>query len=258
MYATDYFERLTLNLLRGQSATAPVRVYIGLFLNNPGDEGGGTEAGYSGYARQEIVFSAPQASGAGLSIQNSAVITFAEASNAVGNITHVAVFDSLSGGNMYLYGQLGTPLNVTAGIAPVIRAGTTRWIWSGKLSNVWRTRIMNLLRGQSCSGFTPFLALCNGSPEDGGNEFSGNGYARIGFSFTSPVGEATGVTTVQNAADIVSEEATGNWGQLTHIAIYDAATNGQPFAISELGSSAPIFSGSVVAFRAGKLKFSVN
>ena len=32
MYATDYFERLTLNLLRGQSATAPVRVYIGLFV----------------------------------------------------------------------------------------------------------------------------------------------------------------------------------------------------------------------------------
>lgn len=54
MYATDYFERLTLNLLRGQSATAPVRVYIGLFLNNPGDEGGGTEAGYSGYARQRL------------------------------------------------------------------------------------------------------------------------------------------------------------------------------------------------------------
>ena len=258
MYATDFFERLTLNLMRGQSATAPGRVYIGLFLNNPGDEGGGTEVSYSGYARQEITFSAPQASGSGLAIQNSAVITFAEAQNAVGNVTHVAIFDSLSGGNMYLYGQLGTPLNVTTGIAPVIRAGTTRWIWSGKLSNVWRTRIMNLLRGQSCSGFTPFLALCNGSPEDGGNEFSGNGYARMAFSFSSPTSEATGVMTVQNSGDIVSEEATGSWGQLTHVAIYDAAINGQAFAICELSSSAPIFSGSVVAFRAGKLKFSVN
>ena len=72
MYATDYFETMMLNTLRGTNATAPTKVYMGLFLSNPGETGaGGTEVSYSGYQRQEVSFSSPAVMSGGIGLQNS-------------------------------------------------------------------------------------------------------------------------------------------------------------------------------------------
>lgn len=72
MYATNHFEEIMLNLARGISASAPETMYLALYLNDPGDDGAGTEVSYSGYARQPITFSAPAASGNGYAMQNTA------------------------------------------------------------------------------------------------------------------------------------------------------------------------------------------
>ena len=133
MYATDYFETMILNLARGISATAPQTMYLALYLNDPSDSGGGTEVSYSGYARQPITFSAPAPSGGGMAIQNDTAITFAEATVDVGNATHVGVLDSLTGGNMYVYGPLSEVLNIQANVSPVVRANAIKWISSGKI-----------------------------------------------------------------------------------------------------------------------------
>ena len=80
MYASNFYENLVLNLMRGQSAAAPSNLYLALFLSNPGDTGSeGTEISYTGYARQPITFSSPAASGSGLMVQNTAMISFAAA-----------------------------------------------------------------------------------------------------------------------------------------------------------------------------------
>ena len=55
MYATNYFEEKMLNLMHGYNISAPEKLYLELFLTDPGDAGtGGTPISYSGYARQEI------------------------------------------------------------------------------------------------------------------------------------------------------------------------------------------------------------
>ena len=71
MYACDYLENGFLNVLRGTTFAAPTKVYLALFLNDPGETGAqGTEISYAGYARMEIVFSEPAATNGGIGIQN--------------------------------------------------------------------------------------------------------------------------------------------------------------------------------------------
>ena len=259
MYATNYFENAMINLMRAQSITAPAKMYLALFLSVPADDGtGGTEISYSGYARQEVTFSAPATEGAGLSMGNTSLISFPESSSSAGNVQCVAVFDSLTGGNMWLYGPLDTPLNVQAGVSPVFQAGSVKWIWSGNLSTTYRTAIMNTLRGTNCSGFSPYVGFCNGDPTTTGNEFSGNGYARVSVTMTAPTQQANGTALTQNSADIVSNVSTGNWGTLNTVAIYDASTAGNAYAVIPLGTSYSIPVGSSVGFHAGNLQMNIN
>ena len=259
MYATNFFEEMMLNLMRSQSITAPSNIYLALFQSNPSDTGtAGTEVAYTGYARQAITFSAPAASGSGLAMQNTALITFPEAPATAGTVTYVAVMDSLSGGNMWLYGQLDQPLTIQAGVSPVFRAGSVKWIWTGNLSTYYRTAIMNTLRGTNCSGFTPYIALCNGDPTGAGNEFSGNNYTRVSVTMTAPAQQASGTALSQNSAGVLSGVATGNWGTLNTVAIYDASTAGNAYAVLNIGTSYNVTTGYAVGFHAGDLQFNVN
>lgn len=259
MYASNYFEDAMLNLMRSQNITAPSNLYVGLFLSNPTDTGtAGTEISYTGYARQAITFSAPAASGAGLSTENTLAITFPESESAAGTITFVGIFDSLTGGNMWLYGQLDSPLVVQTGVSPVFRAGALKWIWSGNLSTYYRTAVMNVLRGTSCSGFAPYIALCNGDPTGSGNEFSGNNYSRFAVSMTAPAQQTSGTDQVQNSAEVISPIASGNWGTLNTIAIYDAAAGGNAYAVISLGTSYNMTTGYAAGFHAGDLQVNIN
>lgn len=254
MYATNYFEDLMLNLAaQAQTITAPAKLYLELFQSNPGDAGtGGTPISYSGYARQEIVFSEPATDGNGLSMQNTELISFAESPINAGTVQYVGVYDSLSGGNLLLYGQLDTPLVVNAQVSPVFREGSIKWIWSGNLANYYRRAIMNSLRGTDCAGFNAYIGLHNGD-----NEFSGNNYARIPVTFTTPAQQASGADMMSNATELVSSIATGNWGTLNRVVIYDAATNGHAYAEINV-TSISMTTGYAVVFHAGDLQFSIN
>ena len=259
MYASNYFENAMLNLMRGQSIAAPGTLYLALFLSNPGDSGtDGTEVSYTGYTRQAITFSAPTASGSGLMMQNASLISFAEAQSSAGTVTHVGVFDSQTGGNMYLYGPLDQGLVIQSGVSPVFRAGSVKWIWTGNLTTYYRTQIMNTLRGINCVGFAPYVGLCNGDPSSSGSEFSGGDYARIAVTFSAPAQQISGAAMVQNVADAISGISTGTWGTLNYIVIYDAQTGGSPYAAISLGRSYSITLGTAVGFHTGDLQFSIN
>ena len=113
MYACDYLENGVLNVLRGVTFAAPAKVYLALYLNDPGEDGAsGTEVSYAGYKRIEIDFSSPAETNGGIGVQNLEDITFPTPVTAAGTITHVGILDSLAGGNMLCRGELGgTPRN---------------------------------------------------------------------------------------------------------------------------------------------------
>lgn len=262
MYATNFFEDKMLNLLRGQNIEHPQDgVFLALFTSDPGDAGTGSEVSYSGYTRKVINFSDPAVDATGLSMSNVEVITFAEApSNLSAVVSHVGVMTSQNGGNMLLYGELTDPLNLQAGITPIFRVGAVKWIWSGNLGDYYRRAIMNTLRGQDVTGILqPYIALCNGDPQQvQGAEFSGPNYARIALDVTVPAQQDNGSDLCYNANEIISNESTGNWGTLTHIAIYDAASSGHEYAVIPLGNTFEVTTHTAVGFHIGSLRFSVN
>jgi hypothetical protein len=111
---SNYFETAILNyLFRGSAAPSiPATLYIGLFTADPVDTGTANEVSGNNYSRVSIstsnAFGAPSGTPA-QSIANSSTITFPVASGSWGTITHFAIFDAASNGNMLVGGALNTP-----------------------------------------------------------------------------------------------------------------------------------------------------
>jgi hypothetical protein len=101
------------HVLRATTYTSPSTVYVALFTSDPTDAASGTEVSTSGtaYARQAITMGAPS-NGAGT---NSAEVAFPEATANWGTVSHFAIFDAASGGNMLIHGALGTAKAVNTG-----------------------------------------------------------------------------------------------------------------------------------------------
>lgn len=102
---SNYLENKLLDLvLRKQSYTAH-DVYVGLFTSDPTDAGTGTEVSGGSYARQAVTFASPS----GGATSNTADIYFPAASAAWGTVTHFALFDAVTGGNILFHGILDIP-----------------------------------------------------------------------------------------------------------------------------------------------------
>ena len=257
MFASNYFEEQMLNLMRGRSITAPANVFLGLLLSNPQDDASGlNEVSYSGYQRQIITFTEPGTAANGLSMQNDAEIIFPESPIVTQDVSYVGIFDP--SGNMLTYSRLETNLRIQAGVSPVFREGQITLTWSGNMGPYYRRAVMNTLRGQNVSAFSPFIALCNGDPTGSGNEFSGNGYARIPVVMSAPEQQVSGAALTQNMDDIISNIATGSWGTLNTIAIMDAATGGNAYAVIAIDSSFVVNTTYSVGFKAGQIQYNIN
>lgn len=228
MYACDYLENGVLNALRGITFAAPAKCYLALYLNDPSESGtAGTEVSYAGYKRMEITFSSPADSNGGMGVQNLTDITFPTPSAAAGTITHIGVLDSLTGGNMLARNELVEPLIIGAEEPPVILAGDVLLYLTGDMSRAWKARVLNLLRGQSLQGITPYYSLWNGSPEASGSELSGSNYQRVPLTFGAPVEQLSGQVTARNSAEAAFPRPTTSWGVWTHTAIFSAASAGE-------------------------------
>ena len=112
---TYYTENLVLNyLLTANSVTRPTAWYVGLFTAAPSDTGGGTEVSGNGYARKAT--GTMTITGTATTATNAAAIEFAAASGGNwGTITHAAIFDALTTGNMLAWAPLTTSRTINDG-----------------------------------------------------------------------------------------------------------------------------------------------
>jgi len=95
-----------------------------------------------------------------------------------------------------------------------------------------------------------FLSLWTSDPTDdgSGNELSGDGYARQDINFgaaSSGVATSSGVVTFPTA--------TGSWGSITHIGIFDAVSSGNLLFHGALSASKTIGSGDVMQIANGAI-----
>lgn len=91
--------------LRNQAYTVPTTIYLALFTTAPTKAGGGTEVSGVSYARQSCALDAASVNANGTT-QNTSDITFPTAGGSWGTITHCAIFDAVTTGNMLLYQAL--------------------------------------------------------------------------------------------------------------------------------------------------------
>lgn len=105
------------HVLRGAPYTSPGQVYVALHTANPTDAATGAEVGGGGYERQAVTFIAPTDG----QTANQGNIVYENMPSSV--VTHVAIWDSASGGNMLFHGALTSAKNVDAGDTFIIAVG---------------------------------------------------------------------------------------------------------------------------------------
>lgn len=130
----------------------------------------------------------------------------------------------------------------------------------GSFSNYWENAILDHLFGKS--NYTPptiHVGLSTADPGDGGaglNEPTGDGYTRVQ---TEPADWNVAVDgLLDNANTITFNTATGNWGTLTHFALFDAASGGNMLAHGALTQAKIVGSGDTARCVAGDLEVTLD
>lgn len=128
---TDYYENLAIDhMFRGQSfsESSPASYYVGLLTASCSDSSAGTEVSGGSYARVAVTrgtsawkgthgSTTGASSGTNGTISNAAAITFPAPTANWGSITHFAVYDASTSGNMILCQSLTASKTVNNGDA---------------------------------------------------------------------------------------------------------------------------------------------
>ena len=260
---TNYFEEKILQTARGTAASAPSYLYLALFLSDPTESGDqGTECSYSGYARQLLTLSTPAADpnvATNISTSNTTEILFPTPTAAAGTVTHAAIFDADTGGNMLVYKQLTQSIVLNSETAPRFAAGELALSMNyGNMYPDFKKAVFNWMRGTSITGFSPYLALYNGDPVSGGAELSGTGYSRIPITFDSPVEQPSGQMMIVNTNTATGSPAESNWGTWNYGVIMTASTGGDKFFYKQNAGSYIMNNSAQVRIESGAIRVALN
>lgn len=121
---SDYLELKVINLVCGGVAfSAPATLYWALFVSDPADNGIGTEVIGGSYGRIGQTNNTTNFP-VGNPKNNGTDVNFTTPSADWGLVSHWALFDASSGGNMLYFGPFVSPQTITVGIPVRIPAGS--------------------------------------------------------------------------------------------------------------------------------------
>jgi len=120
MSFTNYLEnKVMAYVFTGTAYSSPsASLYLALFTTDPGEGGSGTEVSGTSYARQ--LFTMTTTTNAST---NGSAIEFPAAGSSWGTVTHVAVMDALTSGNMLASAALSASKTIGSGDVFRIPAG---------------------------------------------------------------------------------------------------------------------------------------
>ena len=125
------------------------------------------------------------------------------------------------------------------------------------LSDYAENLILNwLMKNTGSAPSATYLALFTAAPNDagGGTEVSGNGYARQAVTWDTASG--TGGTTSNSTAETFTASG-GDFGTVTHIGIFDAATSGNLLWHGAMTSSKTVADGDSLQFAIGAIDLTI-
>lgn len=130
--------------------------------------------------------------------------------------------------------------------------------FSNYLENALLNRVFN---GAALSlPATLYIGLFTAAPTDagGGTEVSGNNYSRLAVTANTTNFPTTTTGTIQNALTLTFAIPSGNWGTVTHIGIFDAATAGNLLVWGALNQSRIITSSADVKLNQNQLTITLD
>lgn len=130
----------------------------------------------------------------------------------------------------------------------------------GSATNYFENVILDSILGSnrgSGSPSTVYIALFTSAPDDGGGGTevisTSTGYARVAVTNNTTNWPAAYAAVKSNGAKIQFPTATAAWGDITHFAIYSAATSGNMLLWGELTSPISPLTGNAPFFAAGSI-----
>ncbi len=247
---SDYLEDEILDhVLKVGSYPVPSNIYIALSTADPLDDGSGiSEPAGGAYARVQCN---TWDAAALRTTRNTNSIGFPEATADWGNITHFAIFDAVSGGNMLGHGTFATPRYVALGQTYTIYAGDLEVSFNANgVSNYMAHAILDHVF--KVSAYTPptniYVALSTGTITDAmsGDSISEppSNYARVLHnSFNTASGGAS-----SNNGAVTFAKATTEWGNIVDAALLDALTSGNLLWFGTLAVAQNLIIGDTVKF----------
>ena len=120
---SDFWENEILDHIFGKGSYTPPTIYVGLSTADPLDDASGlAEPSGNGYARVSTAGADWNTAAAGAP-DNANDITFPQATGSWGTVTHFALYDAATAGNMLAHGSLDTSKAVNNGDTVKFAAG---------------------------------------------------------------------------------------------------------------------------------------
>ena len=217
---SDYLELELLDHVLGTEAYSVPTIYIALGTGATDASLTGEPSG-SGYARK--AHSSWNAA-ATRAIDNNGVITFDAATGSWGTMTHYAIFDAATSGNMLAWGVLNTGKAVVDGNTPSIADQEIEASFNtGGVSDFLALELLDHVFGNGVyTAPTLYVALSTVNPGDdgtGNDEPAAANYARKAHASWDVA--ASGAS--ENTGIITFNVPSGSWGLITHQGLWDNA-----------------------------------
>lgn len=228
------------------------------------DEGGLVEPSSGSYARTAISFGAASSR----RVTQSADVEFPTATAEWGWVTHYAVMDALTSGNMLAYGRLTTARQIVTNNTLTIPTSEVYVEFSaGGMSTYLANELLDhAFRNATYTKPDTFVALTTATISDTSTgstitEVAGTGYARVEVNAAggdSPAWAAAsnGLVTNDDQIDIGPPSA-DDWGTVVAVAIVDASSDGNLLFYGNDVVDQAIGDGDTVFFAAGDLDISL-
>jgi len=229
-------------------------IYVALSTADPAEDNSGiAEPVGNGYARKAV----PAWGVTGRTATNTNQIDFAQASGAWGTISHYAIFDALTGGNMLANGTVSPAQAVVNGNLFSLAAGSVSISITGYSDYLANAILRHIFVSASAMAQPSlYLAFSTANPLDDNSAIAepvGNAYAR---SLVSAF--ARTLSQVANNAALSSPVSTGAWGTITYWALFDALTLGNQLGSGVMTPSQAIVNGNQIQFATGAFTWDMD
>lgn len=259
MSLSDHSEDSLLDHVLGTTAYTPATtMYLALSTTEPADAGTNvTEHSGDGYVRKAITFAAASAR----AVAQNADVNFDEATASWGTITHYAIYDAVSGGNMLAHGNIDPDKLIASGKTPKIVSGEVIISFTtGGITTFLANELLDLMfRNQAYSQPTLYVGLIETTdPDDdstGSNidELEMTGYAReLAGAFSASSGGSS-----DNDALIDFGALTGTTETIIASVICDALTGGNALFYDTALADIAVSDGDSVQYAAGAFDISI-